>query len=111
MPTFPFGSANLLAADSASDTAEPWSARMGDEVFPKHIYKMVTNMFGIFNGMQRGINQGFFQQMTRRDQDVFLQYLYDQGYSVQEISKAFGIPVPTIYSRIDANRGRGPQSA
>lgn len=65
----------------------------------------------MFNGMQRAINQGFFQQMTRRDQDVFLQYLYNQGYSVQEISRAFGIPVPTIYSRINAHRGRGPLNA
>ncbi|CRM24125.1 hypothetical protein [Pseudomonas sp. 24 R 17] len=68
-------------------------------------------MFGIFNGMQKEINRGFFQQMPRRDQDIFLQYIYNQGYSVQDISRAFSIPVATLYSRINAHRGRGPQFA
>ena len=32
-------------------------------------------MFGF--GIQGTINKGFFLQMARRDQDAFLQYLYD----------------------------------
>ena len=62
-------------------------------------------------GMQKTINRGMFMQMARRDQDEFLQYLYDQGYSAKEIGKEYGIPAQTIYSRINANRGRGPQPA
>jgi DNA-directed RNA polymerase specialized sigma24 family protein len=34
--------------------------------------------------------------------------MYDEGYSGKEIGKFFGIPAQTVYSRIDANRGRGP---
>jgi predicted DNA-binding protein YlxM (UPF0122 family) len=65
-------------------------------------------MFGF--GMQKTINRGVFLQMPRRDQDEFLQYLYDQNYSVPEISKEYDIPVQTIYSRINAHRGRGAQT-
>jgi predicted DNA-binding protein YlxM (UPF0122 family) len=65
-------------------------------------------MFGF--GMQKTINRGVFLQMPRRDQDEFLQYLYDQGYSAKEIGKEYDIPVQSIYSRINAHRGRGPQT-
>ncbi|MNF65805.1 putative ATPase subunit of terminase (gpP-like) [compost metagenome] len=69
-------------------------------------------MFSLFSGgIQKEINRGFFLQLTRRDQDAFLQYLYNQGYSVPEISKEVNLPAPTIYNRIDAHRGRGPQPA
>lgn len=63
-------------------------------------------MFGF--GMQRTINRGMFIQMPRRDQDEFLQYLYDNGYSAKEISKEYGIAVQSLYNRINAHRGRGP---
>jgi predicted DNA-binding protein YlxM (UPF0122 family) len=69
-------------------------------------------MLGLFGG---GIHQNFslamFQQMPRRDQDVVLQQLYDQNYSVPEISRFTGISAPTLYSRINAHRGRGHQLA
>lgn len=58
-------------------------------------------------GMQRTINRGMFQQLPRRDQDIFLQYLYDSKYTVGEISKEYGIPKPTLYTRINAHRGKG----
>ncbi len=57
-------------------------------------------------GMQKTINRGMFTQMPRRDQDLFLQYLYDENYSVNDISKEYGIPKPTLYSRINAHRGK-----
>lgn len=67
-------------------------------------------MFGFMNG---GIHQQFslamFAQAPRRDQDAVLQSLYDQGYSVPEISKFTSISAQTLYSRINAHRGRGPQ--
>lgn len=62
-------------------------------------------------GMQKTINRGMFLQMPRRDQDEFLQYLYDQDYSAKEIGKEYDIPVQTIYSRINAHRGRSPLQA
>lgn len=62
-------------------------------------------------GMQRTINRGVFLQMPRRDQDQFLQYLYNEGYSAKDISKKYDMPVQTVYNRIDAHRGRGPQTA
>ncbi|EOW9149368.1 MULTISPECIES: helix-turn-helix domain-containing protein [Vibrio] len=46
--------------------------------------------------------------MHRRDQDQFLQYIYDAGYSVKEIAREYGLSPQTIYSRINAHRGRGP---
>lgn len=61
----------------------------------------------LFGGMQQHINQGFFNQMPRRDQDEFLQGLYNSGYTVKEISKEFGIPAQSLYNRINAHRGRG----
>ena len=68
-------------------------------------------MFSLFGG---GIHQEFslamFGQMPRRDQDAVLQQIYNQGYSVPEISRFTTIPAPTLYNRIDAHRGRGPQA-
>ncbi len=66
-------------------------------------------MFGF--GIQKAINRGVFLQMPRRDQDDFLQYLYDEGYSAKEIGKEYNILPQTIYKRIKAHRGRGPQPA
>lgn len=63
-------------------------------------------MFGF--GIQKVINRGVFQRMHRPDQDQFVQYIYDEGYSVKEISSEYGIAQQTIYSRINAHRGRGP---
>lgn len=67
-------------------------------------------MLSLFGG---GIHQQFslamFGQMPRRDQDAVLQQIYDLRYSVPEISRFTGIPAPTLYTRIDAHRGRGPQ--
>lgn len=69
-------------------------------------------MFDFFSGgIQKEINRGFFNQMPRRDQDAFLQHLYDRGYSAKEIGKEMGFPSSSIYHRIDAHRGRGPQIA
>ncbi len=74
--------------------------------FISSLSKIEVAMFGF--GIQGTINKGFFIQMARRDQDAFLQYLYDQGYSAKDISKNFDIPVPSVYNRINAHRGRGP---
>lgn len=65
--------------------------------------------FGI--GIQGHFNRQIFATMPRRDQDQVLQGLYDQGYNVPDIESFLGIPSSTIYSRIDAHRGRGPKLA
>lgn len=60
-------------------------------------------------GMQGEFNRAMFDQMPRRDQNEVLQQMYDKGYSAKELAKFFVLPVQTIYSRINAHRGRGPQ--
>ena len=67
-------------------------------------------MFNFFGGgIHQAVTVAQFAQMPRRDQDAILQNLYDQGYSAPDISKFFNMPVQTVYSRIVAHRGRGPQ--
>lgn len=61
-----------------------------------------------FNGIQKTFNRAMFDQMPRRDQDAALQQIYDTGYSVKDIAKFLDMPPQTLYSRIDAHRGRGP---
>ena len=68
-------------------------------------------MFGFGGGIHQKFSLAMFEQMPRRDQDAVLQQLYDQNYSVPEIAKFTGIPAQTLYSRIKAHRGRGPQLA
>ncbi|MBU2569022.1 MAG: hypothetical protein KJ725_03105 [Gammaproteobacteria bacterium] len=62
-----------------------------------------------FNGIQREFNRAFFDQLPRRDQDAFLQQIYDSGYNVKEIAKQLNMNPQTLYSRINAHRGRGSQ--
>jgi len=68
------------------------------------------SIFG-FRNFQDAINEAFFDSMPRKDQDAFLQHLYDSGYSAPEIARKMNLPATTIYSRITATRGRGPQLA
>jgi len=68
-------------------------------------------MFGLFDGgIHKNFSLAMFRQAPRRDQDAVLQHLYDDGYSVPDISRFTGIPTQTLYSRINAHRGRGPQT-
>ncbi len=60
-------------------------------------------------GMQGEFNRAMFDQMPRRDQNEVLQQIYDRGYNVKDLSKFFDMPAQTLYSRINAHRGRGPQ--
>lgn len=62
-------------------------------------------MFAI--GIQKEINKSFFDQLPMRDQNEFLQQIYDNGYNVPEIAKHLRMSPQTIYSRIEAHRGRG----
>ena len=67
-------------------------------------------MFSMFNGgIHKEFSLAMFSQAPRRDQDSVLQQIYDKGYSVPEISKFTNISAQTIYSRINAHRGRGDQ--
>jgi len=66
------------------------------------------NFFGV--GIHSAVTKAMFDQMNRKDQTDIMQKLYDQGYSGKDISKFFEINVQTIYSRINAHRGRGPNS-
>jgi len=62
-----------------------------------------------FSGIQKEINRAFFDQLPMRDQGEFLQQLYDKGYNVPDIAKHMQMNSQTIYSRINAHRGRGAQ--
>lgn len=61
------------------------------------------------NGIQREFNRAMFDQMPRKDQDEVLQQMYDKGYSVKDIAKILNMNPQTLYSRVNAHRGRGPQ--
>lgn len=69
----------------------------------------MLNLFG--NGIHKELTMAMFNQLPRRDQDLALQQLYDTGYSVPDIARFTGISAQTLYSRINAHRGRGPQLA
>jgi predicted DNA-binding protein YlxM (UPF0122 family) len=64
------------------------------------------NFFG--GGIHKAVTKAMFDQMTRKDQTDVMQQLYDQGYSGKDIANFFEMNVQTIYSRINAHRGRGP---
>lgn len=67
-------------------------------------------MFNFFSsGIHQQLSLAMFSQAPRKDQDAVLQQLYDQGYSVPDISNFTGISPQTLYGRITAHRGRGPQ--
>jgi hypothetical protein len=72
---------------------------------------MEVKMFAGFlkGGIHGEITRSMFTQMPRRDQDSILQNLYDKGYSIPEISRFLEMPAPTLYSRVNAHRGRGTQ--
>jgi len=61
----------------------------------------------MFGRMQHDINEAFFDQLSRLEQNAFLQALYDKGYNVPEIAKKIRKSEQTIYRRINAHRGRG----
>ncbi|TCT19049.1 sigma-70 region 4 domain-containing protein [Thiobaca trueperi] len=61
------------------------------------------------NGIQKEFNRAVFDQMPRKDQDEMLQQIYDSGYSVKDIAKFLNMNSQTLYSRINAHRGRGAQ--
>ncbi|OCJ38996.1 helix-turn-helix domain-containing protein [Serratia sp. 14-2641] len=50
----------------------------------------------------------FIEGLTRVEQDRCMQYLYDKGHNVPAIAKKFNLSQASVYSRINANRGRGP---
>ena len=60
-----------------------------------------------FNGgMHKAVTVEMFLNSPRKDQDIMMQNLYDQGYSAKDISKFFGIGLQSVYNRINAHRGR-----
>jgi len=70
--------------------------------------KTVKNMiFG--GGIHKEMTKEILNTLPKRDQTQVLQNLYDKGYSVPEIAKATDIPAATLYSRVDAHRGRKNQ--
>lgn len=66
-------------------------------------------MFPFNNGIQKEFNRAIFDQMPRKDQDEMLQQIYDKGYSVKDIAKLLNMNSQTLYSRINAHRGRSGQ--
>ncbi len=63
-----------------------------------------------FNGIQREFNRAVLDQHPRKDQDELLQQIYDGGYNVKEIAKLMNITPQSLYTRINAHRGRGGNS-
>ncbi|WP_045037993.1 hypothetical protein [Photobacterium iliopiscarium] len=57
--------------------------------------------------MQDYTNNFHYHQMTEGDQKKYLQHLYDNDYSVRDISKHVVISETKVRSKIDAHRGRG----
>lgn len=57
-------------------------------------------------GIHRAVTIEMFLNSPRRDQDIIMQNLYDQGYSAKDISNFFGIGLQSVYNRINAHRGR-----
>lgn len=64
-------------------------------------------MFGFGGGIHAAVTKAMFDNMNRKDQTDVLQKLYDQGYSGKDIASFFELNVQTVYSRINAHRGRG----
>ena len=62
----------------------------------------------LFSGMQDHTNHFLFSLMPDRDKSAYLQYLYDKGYSVRDISLHVVLTESAVRSRINAHRGRGP---
>lgn len=62
-----------------------------------------------FRTMQDDINELFFTELSRVEQDRVLQALYDKKYSVPSIAKKLSVNTGSVYSRINAHRGRGPE--
>lgn len=58
--------------------------------------------------MQDYTNNFHYNQMPDGDKKKYLQYLYDNDYSVRDISKHVVIAESLVRSKIDAHRGRGP---
>ena len=58
--------------------------------------------------MQDQTNNFHYNQMPDGDKKKYLQHLYDNDYSVRDISKHVVIPEPQGRSKIDAHRGRCP---
>ncbi|EHI9301213.1 hypothetical protein C1S86_25000 [Vibrio parahaemolyticus] len=69
--------------------------------FFKKIPKPMSNM-------QDYTNNFHYNQMPDGDKKKYLQYLYNNNYSVRDISKHVVIPESQVRSKIDAHRGRGP---
>ena len=67
----------------------------------------MMNFFG--GGIHKAVTKAMFDQMTRKDQTDVMQQLYNQGYSGKDIASFFGMNTQTVYSRINASRGRGPK--
>ncbi|HGV3494370.1 TPA: hypothetical protein ACNGYJ_005887, partial [Klebsiella quasipneumoniae subsp. quasipneumoniae] len=65
---------------------------------------MEVDMFGF--GIHAALTKEMFKTAPRRDQDLMMQALYDQGYSAKDISNFLGIGLQSVYNRINAHRGR-----
>lgn len=66
-----------------------------------------NNLFS--SGIQKEVQRAMFNQLPKRDQTAVLQHVYDQGYSAREIGREMNIATQSVYSRIEAHRGRGPK--
>lgn len=58
--------------------------------------------------MQDYSNNFYYNQMPDGDKKKYLQQLYDNGYSISDISKHVVIPEHQVRAKVDAHRGRGP---
>ncbi|MBE8232641.1 MAG: hypothetical protein HAW67_02815 [Endozoicomonadaceae bacterium] len=56
--------------------------------------------------MSDDLHELTYKERPRLEQDRMLQALYDKGYNVSSIAKKLQLNQQTVYSRIDAHRGR-----
>lgn len=58
----------------------------------------------LMDEMKRAVIVEIFFNFSKKEQDMMMQNLYNQGYSAKDISKFFGIGVQGVCNRITAHR-------
>lgn len=69
---------------------------------------VIKNLPKLMSTMQDITNLFHYNQLPDGDKKKYLQHLYDNGYSVRDISKHVVISKSQVRSKINAHRGRGP---
>jgi DNA-directed RNA polymerase specialized sigma24 family protein len=68
--------------------------------YPPSIGDLLKNIGDTFESQQNRFNRAMFQAQPPKQQEEVLQNGYNNGMSVQTLSKMTGVPKSTIYSKI-----------